>query len=34
LTTGRPAGLLETVTQAIGIEPGGVLTMPWRFEIN
>lgn len=34
LTTGAPRGLLEIVTQSLGVEPGGMLTMPWRFDLR
>lgn len=34
LTTGAPQGLLEMVTQSLGVEPGGVLTMPWHFDVR
>jgi protease-4 len=34
LIKGRPRGVLETVSQALGVQTGGILTMPWRFDFN
>jgi protease IV len=34
LISGRSPGLLETLTQALGVEHGGVLTLPWRFDFR
>ncbi|MBO0812288.1 MAG: S49 family peptidase [Microlunatus sp.] len=34
LIKARPRGVLESVSQALGVETGGILTMPWRFDFR